>query len=178
MPRVRKRWVVVIGMVAVLSAVAVVVVPNWDHVLHGTLTSHCKAFIASQPESRLTYPGGKLILYASGEGTRAFEEVDDPYSLAYIDVPAPQSAVDAWYQSWLQAHGWTLFAGGQYPQETWERVKGNWDNVPSVSLEYSSARGDQGFDATYKPDPSKHDITAVKLIYKVRLYSLGSTLCS
>jgi hypothetical protein len=57
-------------------------------------------------------------------------------------------------------------------------VKGNWDNAPSVSLEYSSARADQGFDASYPADPSKKEITAVKTWYTVRLYSNVATLCS
>jgi len=175
-----KRWVVVTGVVALLAVLAVLAVglANGITLFGGRLTSHCKAFIDSQPEPRLTYPGGTLIFYSSGEGTKTLDEVDGPSSLAYIDVPAPQSAVDAWYRSWLQAHGWSLVARYQYPQEIWERVKGKTDNAPSVSLEYSSARGDQGFDASYPADPSKKGITAVKLWYKVHLHSYVSTLCS
>ncbi len=80
-------------------------VANGRTLFGGRLTSHCKAFIDSQPEPRLTYPGGTVIFYSSGEGTKTLDEIGDRSSLADIDVSAPRSAVDAWYQSWLQAHG-------------------------------------------------------------------------
>lgn len=184
MPLLRKGWLLAIGfgVVALLLAAALL---EWHDRggLSTRLTSHCKTFIASQPESRLTYPGGTVVDYFSNEGYKTLDEIDEPYSVAYIVVPAPQPAVDSWYQSWLEARGWSPFwrLHNNVDLEmtgSWERLKNSADNAPTASLEFASWPADKGGDASHPPDPSKAGITTVRLMYKVGLYQWKSNLCS
>ena len=185
-----KRWLLLLMLVmgpvvVVLIALVLSVSHNNGGFLSNRLTSHCTAFISAQPESRLTYPGGTIVLYASGEGTRTLDEVDDPYSVAYIDVPAAQDSVDAWYLSWVEAHGWSPYEKLS-PEDTAGRMTASWvrrknaaDNAPSASLEYASWPANKDGDASHPADPSKQGLTTVQLTYKVSLHGgRSSPLCS